>query len=345
MSIERVTNIRDILKESGMTSVRRLRETQSTDDFPLLFADVIERQILRGYQMVDATWEDYIHVTTVPDFRNVSRRRITGLEGTLSRVEELAGYPVGSVDEEEFVYSVLKYGNTFGISWEAIVNDDMNALRDTPLRFGRSARRTEYRMATQLFADPALRGAGEFFENGRNAIIAGGANLDPDNLATLYTMMKRTVDTDGEPIFNQPKYLVVGPALELTARNILSSTIIREILDANDEVEGERVNYWGQILELRVNHYMPFIDETATSDTSWYLFADPADIRAIEVGRLRGHEQPDLFMKAPDATPIGAGAADAWAGSFENDDLRFKVRHVIGGTQIDWRGAFMSDGV
>jgi len=327
---------------NGFKPVRRLMETQTTSDFPLLFADTIDRQLLLGYKEAPATWRDYVKMATVPDFRTVKRTRVTGLEGPLDLVGEKGEYTTGAVDEEEYTYKVAKYGKLWDISWESIKNDDLGALQDGPQRLGRGARRTEYLLATLLFGAVAQRGAGQFFVNGRNAIIAGGANLDPDALALGYNMMSQVTDSDGQPVFNEPKYLVVPPALALTGRNILSTTIIRELLTT--AMEGERANYWSQILELKVNHYLPFVD-AVTGNSAWYLFADPADVPAVEVGLLRGEEQPQLFMKAADAIPIGGGSPNPYGGDFATDDIIFKVRHVVGGSRLDWRGAFCSDGV
>jgi len=48
-------------------------------------------------------------------------------------------------------------------------------------------------------------------------------------------------------------------------------------------------------------------------------------------------------MKAPDAIKVGGGA-DVFAGSFATDDIEYKVRHVIGGTTLDYRYALASEG-
>ena len=51
------------------------------------------------------------------------------------------------------------------------------------------------------------------------------------------------------------------------------------------------------IVKLQVASYIPMI-ATSNQNTSWFLFADPATSRpAAEIGFLRGHEEPELFMK------------------------------------------------
>ena len=83
-----------------------------------------------------------------------------------------------------------------------------------------------------------------------------------------------------------------------------------------------------------VNPYL-----TAESVAGWYLLADPNFSRgALEMGFLRGHEEPEVFMKNPDAIKVGGGI-DPLNGSYANDSVEYKVRHVLGGTTLDPRFA------
>ena len=96
---------------------------------------------------------------------------------------------------------------------------------------------------------------------------------------------------------------------------------------------------------LSVDPYIPIVASTANGNTSWWLFAAASIGRpAIEIGFLRGHESPEIFIKSPNVQAAGAGSVDAMNGDFDTDSIMYKVRHVFGGTQLDPKATVMSNG-
>ncbi len=59
---------------------------------------------------------------------------------------------------------------------------------------------------------------------------------------------------------------------------------------------------------------------------------------------LRGHEEPELFIKEPNARRVGGGPVDPMDGNFENDSIDYKVRHVLGVSRIDPKATVASNG-
>jgi hypothetical protein len=106
-----------------------------------------------------------------------------------------------------------------------------------------------------------------------------------------------------------------------------------------------RVNNWlSRRVTPIVNPWLPIVD-TTTGNSAWYLFGQTMAGRpAMEVGFLRGHEQPEVFVKAPDSMRVGGGMAPVEDGDFETDAIRHKVRHVLGGTLMDPKMGVASDG-
>ena len=148
-------------------------------------------------------------------------------------------------------------------------------------------------------------------------------------------------DANGEPIMNRPKYLVVPPALEFTARQILTSATKMWVESAGGgatpyPTANVMANYG---LELVVDPYLPVIDTTNTS--GWYLFADPKDIAALAYGYLVGHERPEICMKASDKVRIGGGDISPLEGDFASDNILYRVRLCFGGCKLDWRATYM----
>jgi len=318
-----------------------LREALTTSDFPLLFGDVLDRQVLASYKAVDPVWKAFTKMSTNRDFKDSYRFAITGGDQYLARVGEKGEYLASERKEAKYTLAVLKYGRQFDISWEAIINDDLGALRDTPERFARAAVRTEHRIVTGLYADDwGTHANGFLYENGVNADELA---LTIANLETGLETMAAFTDANGEPIMNRAKYLVVPPSLELTARQILTSANKMWLMTGDGDVPARpypTTNVVSQMgLTLVVDPYLPIMDTTHGTD-AWYLFADPKDIAALEVAHLSGHERPEICMKASDKVNIGGGEIGPMAGDFATDNVFYRVRLVFGGCTLDWRATY-----
>jgi hypothetical protein len=143
--------------------------------------------------------------------------------------------------------------------------------------------------------------------------------------------------------------------LKVTAMNILNATQLLVGAFGQSPLSGDRsggsqmqnmmVNNWLQNnIRLSINAYLPIID-TTHGKTAYYLFASPSVGRpAVEVGFLRGHEAPEIFIREPNARRVGAGASDPMNGSFDSDTIDYKIRHVFGGTTMDFRTTCASNG-
>lgn len=336
---------------AGRRSDFVLREAMTTSDFPLLFGDVIDRVMLGNYAEWQPTWQNIVRPGTARDFRATKRLYITGGEAVLAQVKEQEEYPGASLGEGQYTVSVKKYGRRMPFSWEAILNDDMDALADVPARFARAARRSEERFVATLYAGASGPLAAVYSVGNKN-IVTGNPVFSITALQTAMTVLSRQVDADGEPITIEMIELVVPPALEIPALNVLNAVqveigLVGQGLDAAAVTENRLIvaNWMKSRLRLSVNPYLPSIASSANGDTSWYLFASPRAGRpAIEFVRLRGFEQPQLFMKSPNAVRVGGGAVNPLEGDFDTDSIDYKVRHVFGGGIIDPKMTVASNG-
>ena len=325
----------------GKKPAYHLREAMTTSDFPLLFGDILDRQLLANYRETPAPYRNYVRIANVPDFRKVKRYQVDGGAATLGEVAEMKEYPETNLTEAEHEYSVKKYGRRMPFSWEAIINGDLDALQDIPRRFGRAARRTEAKFASELFFD--ANGP----KSAATTTITGNPELSIDALQTAMKEISEETDEDGEPIMIDMLHLVVCPGLEVTANNILQSTELR-LREAGgvDKQELIVANWVRNRLVLHVDPYIPqVVTDGDKGSKSWMLVADPDNNRpAAEVGFLRGNQEPQIFLKAPNAQLPGGEMAGPMQGDFDTDSIQYKVRHVFGGTHIDKKMAYASHG-
>ncbi|MER5420338.1 Mu-like prophage major head subunit gpT family protein [Streptosporangium roseum] len=334
------------------------QEAMTTSDFQYLFGDVLDRQILANYQQMPVQWDMIARRGRVRDFRTVKRFTMDGGEAILDEVKQQSEYPAAALTDGKYEYAVKKFGRRIPLAWEVLINDDLDAFADIPVRLGNAARRSEERFATTLYASSTGPNS-TFFASGNSNLLAvadvvaaGGSGftttaLNQTSLQAAFTKLAAQVDTDGAPIYIDAVYLVVPPALEVVANNLINAT---EILAASGGGDGTgsnqmRVANWlRNRVQVIVNPWLPIVD-TTSGNTAWYMFANPSTGRpAMEIGFLIGHETPELFQKHPNATRVGGGAVDPTDGDFDSDSIEWKVRHVYGGTLMDPKSGIAANG-
>lgn len=349
---DRVSECARVLSEAysgGYRAQYHLREAMTTSDFPLLFGDVIDRTVLAGYQEAPYSWSTWCRRGSVPDFRSVKRFRIDGAETILTQVDQLAPYPEAKLTDNYYTYSLTKYGRKLPFAWETLINDDLDALKDTPMRFGVGARRSEEKFATSLIATSAGPDSTFFTTAHKNlctvaqGAVTANAPVGIAGLQDMMTVLFNMVDYESEPIDVQGLVWMVPPAQYISAMNVLHATQL--IIGASTDAQRILTSNWIQAnLKVVKNSYLPIID-TTSGNKAHYLFADPSVSRpAVEIGFLRGHETPEIFMKSPNSVRIGAGEPDPMQGDFNNDSIEYKLRHVFGGVTMDYKAAVASTG-
>ncbi len=332
--------------KEGKVPEWHLQEAMGTDDFPLLFGDLLYRQLLGNYQPWPVTYPSYMRVVDVKDFRALNMYTIDGGQGILPQVKEHEPYPEINFIEGTHTVSVLKYGQRYGISFEMVIQDDLNAFNNRPTLMAVGARRSEEYLATTKLCD--VNGPDASFFSSGNANIATGA-LTIKNLQNAFKILAAQTDADGQPIMIDAVTLVVTPNDEITARNILGADKLRINAasgGADADVFMYTENWMKARVSLSVNPYIPYVASSCNTNP-WFLIANPNDVTqrpAFVFAFMRGRRTPQLFVKDPDAMMLGGGASSPLEGNFDNDDINYKIRHIFGAAQVDPKMAIASFG-
>lgn len=311
-----------------------LNEAMSTSDFPNLLGAVFGRELMATYEQLPKIWPAFATRTTVNDFRPKTLVDLLGGRSRLGLVPELTEYKAIKASEGIYTLSVAKYGERIPYSWEMGVNDDLDALRQLPGRMAQGAADTEDYLATAQLITTAGPNTNFFKAGNNNAPVTGaGTALAAQSLSDGLTVIGTRRDSEGRPIAVSAYILMVPPALEVAANNIVNATEIRITSGANQTIVG---NWLSGKVKVVVNPWIPLIDVSGTAATTWYLLPAPTTNRpAVTLGFLRGHEVPDLRVKADTGNSLGGGSLDAKDGSFDVDDIQYRIRHVLGGTTLD----------
>lgn len=334
-----------------------LKEAITTSDFPYLFGHIIDRTMLGMYAepinpLFD--WHDYVRMAPggIKDFNTVRREKLHGMDDDLEEIGEKGEYLATKPINCRYEYALKKYGRQFDISFESMVNDQLGAFSTVAQRFANAAKRKEFRIVTGLFSsatgpNTALYGA-TITDCTQALTNRGTLPLTIANLETTINLMAAQTDPLGTPLGIMPKYLVVPPALQYQARAILTSALKQWTeVGAGGGIPVPTANVMTSQetgLNLKVNKWLPVIDTSGNAGTTWYLFADPAEVAAMEVGYLRGEVGPEIVMKASDKVAIGGGLMDPFSGDFATDNIMYRVRLIMGGGQMDPRATYAQIG-
>lgn len=327
-----VASVAQLLQSAwqGNARVRHaVNEALTTSDlFVTGTAVVFDRELLAEYDEMPKQWTKFAARTVLNDFRPKKLIDLIAGAAVLPKVPEHTNYPEAKYDEAERTISVSKTGEQFGYTFEMRVNDQLNELQRIPNSWAGKAVRTEDYAATEALANPLTGAPNAAFFNVGNGNL-GSLALTDANLQTVITTVRTKRDTDGNLLYPGPLQLVVGPAQEFTARRILNSQEIRTTAGAVTTVEAN-----------------PFAGITLTvldnlPGTAWFVLPMPSAPRpAFYLGFLRGHETPDMRVKRDQGQRLGGGDVPVEDGSFDDDTIYFRVRHITGGAAGDPRFAY-----
>ena len=223
-----------------------------------------------------------------------------------------------------------------------LVNDELDAFRDLPTRLAQAARDTEDIVTARQLFNAGGTGVNTAFFKSANGNAPATDALTSENLEKGLQAIATRKDSEGRPIINAGTVLVVPPALEMTARRILNASEIRRQSGTGD---GSTVtvepNYMKGAVDLVVNPWFAYVAPTLTS--TWFVLPAPNTGRpALATGFLRGHESPDLRVKADAGNRVGGGSVAPEEGSFDDDTVQYRVRHSTGSATVIPAGAFAS---
>jgi len=288
----------------------------TTSDFPLLLTSVGNRVLMPAYEAAQSPLKQLARQALHADFRPAYKLKL-GEIGQLEKVNESGEITSTSRSEASESYALDSYGSLFSLSRKALINDDLGAFRDWGNAAGRAAAQTEASLLLSLLtqssgAGPVMGEDGKrMFDAAHNNVGTPGA-ISETTLTEARLAMRTQKGLDGKtPIQVVPKYLLIGPELETTAEKVLSS--IQAVTTAD-------VNVFAGKLSMLV--------EPRIADASWYIFADPANLAALEYAYLSSAQGPQIQSQ------------QGW----DVLGMEFRVFLDFGSGPVDYRAAFRNAG-
>jgi hypothetical protein len=299
----------------------------STGSFTNLLLDAMNKTLLDGYEEAPVTWDMWARQgPATADLKEIHRMRFSEFPD-LADVPEGDNYAEGKTSDAKESYKPQKKGRVFSITWETIVNDDLDAISRIPQMQGAAARRTQNKAVYSVLTDNAAMADGVALFNAAHSNLAGsGAVISETTLNAAYTAMMTQTNLGGEIIGVEPKFLIVPAAISATALQTVVS-ITPPTVGGTAAGTSNTINLYGpngmrQLTPIVV----PQLDGNST--TAWYLASDHLQVDTVELTFLEGEEAPVL---------------ESWWSEI-NDVYLYKVRQTFGVKAIDWRGLYKNPG-
>jgi hypothetical protein len=296
------------------------RAFHTTSDFPLLLSAAANKMLLAAYQPAAPSYRQIFLRRDFRDFKPHRHLRV-GDFPTLMPLMENGEIQAGTMSESQEIVLLQTFARRIRVTRPMLVNDDLGAFTDFAAAIGR--RVADFENATAYALVNQANGDGPTLTSGPAAVFgtaaarlnkaAAGSALDINNLAAGRAAILRQKTLDGLPIsVGNAMKLLVGPSLELPARQLTVSVGATQISHAN----------------IYAGFVQPLV-EPLIPNNRWYLFTDPPTAPVYVYGYLNGAEGPQV------TTGPVSGV----------DGVEVSVIFDFGVGAIDWRGAWFNPGV
>lgn len=295
---------------------------QGSDNFANILENVASKAAMDGFMQADETWQQWVTISSVPDFKTASRVNLS-LFGTLDELQELQQYEHGTFSDLKESITAINHGKKYSISLEALTNDDLGVLSRIPMAMGEAANRTVGDAVYYILKNGTTitlnQDSTAIFASGHSNYVTSGAAPSVATVSAGRTAMATQTDPSGATIGIKPKFLIAPEALWATVMALLGST---EITTSNV----------GTINVIRAMNLVPIFEHrldmstwTTHAGKGWFLAAAR---NTVEVAFVGGQRTPQLERTTAD----------------DVDGIVWKVRLPFGTACLDYRGLYFNDG-
>ena len=306
-------------------SQREIRaEGISTLSLPGIMSNVANKFLLQGYNAVESSWRAVAAIGNARDFKTFYSYNFL-MDAMFAKVGNSGELEHATASEQEYTNKVDTYGKMFAVSRTDIINDDLGALSQIPMRLGRGAAIG----LNMLFWTEFLANLNTFYTTAHGNVSTGaGSALSSDGLKAAQLKFSKQTDPNGDPLGIDARILLVPPELEIAADELMTSLIINTGGASTTEKVPNR-NVWANKYRTVMSRYLSNTNITGNSTTAWWLIADPADLPLIQVAFLNGRQEPVVESADADFNVLG---------------IQFRGYYDVGCRKQEYRSAVRSAG-
>jgi hypothetical protein len=268
--------------------LRRWGSLHTGSDFGNFLAELFNKQLLPAFLIAPSGLKLLARRASVNDFRARHVYRDSPM-GTLQKVNEHGEFKrTTKADAKAESYAITTYAAVFGISRQALVNDDMGVFSDISAQLTVQAAEFENAaLAALLISNPVMSDGNALFSTQHGNLAATPAAIDTQPLSDARLALRLSKNQNGQPIEVKPAYLLAPATQETVGQKALAGVYPPQIAD---------VNPFDGYLQLVID---PRLDAAGGQNVkSWYVFGDPALVPVMEYAYLSGAEGPQVETRS-----------------------------------------------
>lgn len=301
--------LEDIIgRKQGETDYDFAQRAMSSSDLPLILANVAEKSAQMRYQLQPRTYSRWTSRGSLRNYKEASQVRGGDHRSLLERNEK-GEYVEASIGEEQEKVQLKQYGRKHIFTDKMIVNDDLGMILDIANETGVAVSRLENKLVYNVLKNnPTMADSVALFHADHNNLGTTGA-IGETTFKEAFKAMRSQKTVDSEDTINAPpKFLIVGPELEVAAKKFMATNL-------NPQTSSD-VNVFAGTLDIIV--------ESEISDDSYFFAADPSVIPTVKLFNLEGQSGPKAESRF----------------NWDNDAIELKVGHNVTAAPLDYRGLF-----
>ena len=198
----------------------------STSDFPAILGNTVNRVLRAAYQQEQRTFTAWCRQSTLPDFREAARVQLSE-SPKFSQIKEGGEYKMLAFGDSAEKISLSKFGGIVPVTWETLINDDLDAFSRIPMALAAEAAATESDIVYGILsANPKMSDNKALFHVDHGNLAAAGAGIDVTTLTAGRAAIRKQTGLKGRKLNLAPEVLLVGPDLEGDANKYTSSQFV-----------------------------------------------------------------------------------------------------------------------
>ena len=260
-----------------------------TAAFPAILDTTINKSIVDIYNHVPTTFQAFTTKGSLKDFKvTTDHEYVVGGVGDFLLVPE--GGEIKADKPKTSLMPTRKldtYGKQFSMTRQAFVNDDIGFITEIPGLYAAAAKKTIDKQVYQiLFNNSKIFDGKTLFHADHKNVVATGSKPTQAAIQEIILKMQQQTDVFGDAIYVTPKTIVVPVGYEFDLAVVLHSAQVTG--SANNDVN-PLFNYPLQVVQS------PVLNALAGSNACpWFMVADAASARGIQVDYLNGQETPTI---------------------------------------------------
>ena len=260
-----------------------------TAAFPAILDQTIKKSIVDLYNHVPTTFQAFTTKGSLKDFKTTADHEyVIGGVGDFLLVPENGEIKPDIPSTQVLPTRKLDtYGKQFSMTRQAFINDDIGFLTEVPGLYATAAKKTiDKQVYKILFNNDTIFDGKTLFHADHKNLIGSGTKPTQASIQAMILQMQKQTDQFGEAIYINPRTIVVPVGYEFDLAVILRSAQV--VGSANNDIN-PLYNYPLQIVQSPVLNAL-----AGASACPWFMFADSASCRGIQVDYLNGQETPTV---------------------------------------------------